>query len=73
MSTPARPSPGETTATTSAAIDLHHILDEVARRASACPPPDVWNGYDQCPTHPGSTWPCPNHGNRVAGTRPRSR
>lgn len=45
---------------TSAHVDPQHALEEIARRISPCPPPDVFNGYDICPTHPSSGWPCSN-------------
>lgn len=33
-------------------------LDQIARLIHPCPAPDVANGYDLCPVHPRSSWPC---------------
>lgn len=37
---------------------LEQRLAEVAKRISACPAPNIADGYDRCPTH-GDRWPCP--------------
>lgn len=39
---------------------LQERLDQIAGLIYPCPAPDVANGYDLCPTHPGWPWPCYN-------------
>lgn len=35
-------------------------LDRIAELIRPCPAPDVANGDDWCPGHPGYSWPCSN-------------
>lgn len=35
-------------------------LVEISLLIYPCSPPDVANGYDHCPAHPGHGWPCFN-------------
>lgn len=38
--------------------DSEARLESIAALISPCPAPDVANGYDLCPVHQGSVWPC---------------
>lgn len=46
-----------TTTDTASAADLTQRLQQIAQRLTACPIPDVTNGWDLC-AH-GLPWPCP--------------
>jgi hypothetical protein len=47
-------------------VEMHRVgsgcaeghLKKIAELVHPCPAPDVANGYDLCPVHAGSAWPC---------------
>lgn len=38
--------------------DERERLAQIAELISPCDPPNVWDGFDLCPGHPGRAWPC---------------